>query len=171
MAETQSQLHIHFRGELGKPTNWEVSLPPEDDIAAFLLRMRPFILASEPTSFVKTRKTLRRYVTIPSARRYLDQLRDRYAGNAMPFAITVGSEAGEMSLSTNEAILKWLNAFEYHQDEEKQAYLRSMYAVFPEHSARAIFLYALLERAAAIGKLGALIDGLSKREGRELEVR
>ena len=171
MAESQSDLAFHFHGELGKPTYWEVSLPPEDDIAAFLLRMRPFLLAAEPTSFLKVRKTLRRYVTLESVRRYLDQLRARYIGSAMPFTLTVGSAVGEISLGTNEAILKWLNAFEYHQDEDKQTYLRAMYAVFPEDSTRAILLYGLLHRAGAIGKLGALIDGLAKREGRVLEIQ
>jgi hypothetical protein len=74
-------------------------------------------------------------------------------------------EVGGLSLTSDEAIDKWLNAFEYHQDEDKQAELRAMYEVFNEEAARVWFLHAMLERASAIGKMGAFIDGLKKREG------
>ena len=73
MAESQSDLAFHFHGELGKPTYWEVSLPPEDDIAAFLLRMRPFLLAAEPTSFLKIRETIDKCAELPNRSRAVEQ--------------------------------------------------------------------------------------------------
>jgi hypothetical protein len=171
IAETQDQLNLSVSWDKGEPVVFDAELPPEDDIAAFLLRMRPFILDKEPTNFHRVRNILARYLSLPSVRSLLDALKDRYEGKRIPMRIEVGSLAGTLSLTSNDAIDKWLNAFEYHQDLEKQMELRAMYEVFPETSARVLFLYAMLERAAAIGKLGALIDGLSKREGVPREVR
>jgi hypothetical protein len=167
MAESQAQLKFGVKAEIGQPTTFEVVLPPEDDIAAFLHRMRPFVLEKEATYFPKVRNIVARYLTLPSVRQHLDLLKDRYAGKALGFTITFGS----LSLTGGEAIDKWLNAFEYHQDEDKQTQLRAMYATFPEPAARALFLTAMLARASAVGKLGALIDAITKRDGVERPLR
>jgi hypothetical protein len=169
IVESQSQLHFGI-SSTSETVVHNVSLPPEDDIAAFLLRLRPFVLTNEDTNFYGIRNLLARHMTLPSVRSYLDTLRDRYQGKAMPFQLKVGSTTGETVVNSEKAVLTWLNAFEYHQDADKQAELRAMYSVFPELSSRAMFLYTLLECAAAIGKMGAFIDGLSKREGRQVSV-
>jgi hypothetical protein len=46
-----------------------------------------------------------------------------------------------------------------------------MFTVFPEHSARALFLYAMIERAAAIGQLATIVDSLASRDGTERPLR
>lgn len=166
IARTQSKLNFEMNWTEGSPLVHTASLSPEDDIAAFLHRMRPFVLR-ERTNFHKVRNVLARYLTLPSLRKHLDGLRDRYSGKAIGFSIRVGA----LDLTTEEAIDKWMNAFEYHQDDDKQRELRAMYEIFPETSARVLFLYAMLQRASAIEKLGALIDGLSKRDGREHRFR
>lgn len=170
IVESQAKLRLRIRGELGKPTTLEATLPPDEDVDQFLHRLRPFVL-HDATNFYDVRSVLGRYITLPAFRQYLKRLGDRYAGKDIPFRIVVGSEAGELMLGSKEAVDKWLNAFEYHQDSGKQTELRSMYAVFPEQASRGMFLYFLLQRAGAIGKLGALIDGFSKRDGRTVQVR
>jgi hypothetical protein len=160
-AHSFTQLSFGFSWKLGQPVSFRAQLPPEDDIAAFLLRMRPFVLKSEATYFTRICSILSRRLALAPVRRLLKGLRERYDGKRIGFSIAVGS----LSLTSPEALEKWLNAFEYHRDKEKRIELEAMFRVFPETSARALFLYSMLERAAAIGKVGALVDGLKKRDG------
>lgn len=161
MAQTMSELTFGVSWTEGGPLVHKATLPPADDISAFLHRMRPFILQDESTHFPKIRNLLAHYLNVPAARKYLGSLRERYTGKAIGLSIRVG----DIDLTAENAIHKWLYAFEYHQDEDKRAELLAMYKIFPETSARALFLCAMLQRASAIGKLGALIDGLSRRDG------
>lgn len=167
IARTKNQLHFRINGSAEQEVVFEATLPPEDDIAAFLLRMRPFVLQREATNFFKVRNILARYLTLPILRKHLDNLRDRYNGKFIPFSVGVNT----MELSSEKTVDIWLNAFEYHQDVEKQAELNAMYKVFPESSARVMFLYYMLERASAIGKLGALIDGFVKNDAEPHRLR
>jgi hypothetical protein len=168
MAESQHQLSWGIAAEKGEPARFRASLPPEDDIAAFLHYLRPFVLEKSPTNFTKARKIMARRVTLPAVRRYLDRLLAIYSGEDIAFKIEVGSRAGELVVNSDDTIRKWLNGMEYHHDDDKDAEIRAMYEVFPEPAARALLVYCMLQRASAIGKLGAMIDGLSKRDGREV---
>jgi hypothetical protein len=171
LAETQSQLNWRITGERGEPTRIEATLPPEDDIAAFLHYLRPFILVRSPISFARTRNTVAGHITLPSIQRYLKRLKAIYLGEEIPFQIEVGSRAGELRLDSAEAIDKWLNGLEYHPDVEKRAFIEAVFEVFTEPATRAMFLYCMLERASAIGKLGAMIDAFAKRDGRQIRTQ
>ena len=166
-AKTSFQLKFGFSWQRGEPVRFNATLPPERDIAEFLHRMRPFVLEREPTAFQRVRNIVARHLTVPLAQRHLDGLRRRFAVEDIGFTIKVG----DLVLTAPEAVRKWLNAFEYHRDTDKQTELRAMYQVFPESSARVLFLVVLLEQAAAIGRLGALLDSLVKRDGTERRVR
>jgi hypothetical protein len=167
IVQTQYDLKFGMSAKLGEPTTFTATLPPERDIAEFLHTMRPFVLEREPTSFLKVRNVLARRLAIASVRDHLDGLRDRYLGKHIPFAI----QANDLTLTSEEAVDKWLNAFEYHQDSDKQGELEAMYRLFPEPNIHALFIYFMLQRASAVGKLGALIDGLAKRDGAERPLR
>jgi hypothetical protein len=170
-AESQSELNWKIAGEQGKPTRIEATLPPEDDIAAFLHYLRPFVLEKSPTNFARIRSIIAREVSLAPVQRYLKTLKTLYAGGQIPFKIEIGSRTGRLVLNSEEAIDKWLNGLEYHQDGDKQADMKAVFEVFTEPAARAMLLYCMLERASAIGKLGAMIDGFAKREGRQVDTR
>lgn len=170
-AESQSQLHWRIAGERGSPARIEATLPPEDDIAAFLHYLRPFMLAHSPTNFAKIRKVIGREVSLTPIQQYLKRLKAMYAGREIPFQIEIGSRAGRLTLNSEAAIDKWLNGLEYHQDDDKRADMRAMFEVFTEPAARAMLLYCMLQRAAAIGKLGAMIDGFASRHGRQIQTQ
>lgn len=101
-------------------------------------------------------------------RNLITNLQDRYAGKHLGFSLQVNS----LVVTSDVALDKWLNAFEYHTDSEKRVELRALYALFPEDSARALFLSSLLERAAAIGGLYRVIKGFQLQNGipRELVI-
>jgi len=161
IAVTRDQLNFGISGGGEKPVTFSATLPPEDDIAAFLHRMRPFILKREPSNFYRVRNLLTRYMTHPQIRRHLDGLRDLYEGKKVPFSMGYN----DTEITPIDTVDSWLNASEYHQDEDKQAEMDALYSVFPEPSARALFLTYMLERANAIGKLGEFVNRLDKRDG------
>lgn len=53
MVQEGSNVRCSIRLEAKKGINSSVIVPPENDIAAFLHRMRPFVLQDEPTSFFR----------------------------------------------------------------------------------------------------------------------
>jgi hypothetical protein len=71
MAQSQGDLNFKIEGAQGEPTRIQASLPPEDDIAAFLHFLRPFVLTkSERVGYPTPRhSTLVNHRTEPEARR------------------------------------------------------------------------------------------------------
>jgi len=167
IAQTSSQLSFGFSWRKGTGLTYRATLPPEADTAAFLHWMRPFVLKREPAYFYAACNILSRRLALASARRCIQALRDRYAGKAIPFTMSIGP----LVLTAEDALDQWLNAFEYHHDPDKRSELRAMYEVFPEASARAVFIYSMLERASAVGKLAAIINSLVKQDGSEVRLR
>jgi hypothetical protein len=163
LRQSQAALRLSISWKEGQQVVHEVTLPPEDDMAAFLHLMRPFVLEREPTNFYKVKNVLARRITLGRFQRFLDAVKSRYAGNTLSFTIQVAA----LTLTTPEAIDKWLNAFEYHLDEDKQIELRAMFETFPEQSARALFLTAMLERAVAVGRLAQVVHSLTVRDRQE----
>jgi hypothetical protein len=115
---------------------------------------------------MRTRNTIAGHITLPPVQRYLKRLKAIYAGREIPFQVEVGTRAGQLRLDSAEAIDTWLNGLEYHPDADKRALIEAVYEVFTASATRAMFLYCMIERASAIGKLGAMIDGFAKRDGR-----
>ena len=167
IAETRKQLNFGVSGGGEKPVTFTASLPPEDDIAAFLHRMRPFVLKRETTNFGKTRNILARYLAHPMLRKHLDKVRDLYDGKSVPFYVGVN----DTTITPDETVNTWLYADEYHQDDDKLKELDALYNVFPEPSARALFLTYMLERASAIGKLAAIIEDIAKGDSEPRPLR
>lgn len=70
-------------------------------------------------------------------------------------------------MNSDEAVDLWLNAFEYHPDQDKRAELKAMFAVFPEPTARALFLEMMLARASAVQQLAEFLERLRLKDGVE----
>jgi hypothetical protein len=163
IAASQSQLSWGFSWQAGEAPEFRASLPPDDDIDAFLHRMRPFVLKDAPTCFYRVRNTLARRMPLEAVRKYLDRMKETYKGTDMGFSI----DYNDRRLTSDEAVDLWLNAFEYHQDENKRVNIRTMFALFPEPTARALFLQMMLSRAAAVQQLAQVLEQLRRKDGAE----
>lgn len=163
IVETQSQLNLGFSWKAGEEVSFWASLPPNDDIDAFLHRMRPFVLKDEPTSFYRMRNVVARRVALESMRSHLEHVKATYSGTAMGFSIDYSNRR----LTSDEAVDLWLNAFEYHQDEDKRVEIRAMFQLFPEVPARALFLQMMLTRASAVQQLAEILERLRLKDGVE----
>jgi len=142
------------------------TLPPPDDLSAFLHRLRPFILDGEPTFAPKICKVLKRRITLPGFRERFDILNQLFFGKGEKLSISLG----EVNVNTEQTLKKWLNAFEYHRDLDKQEDLVPLTKAFPDDSLKAILAIELMGKATVIIRLAQLVRGIQQRGQFELIV-
>jgi hypothetical protein len=136
----------------------QAKLPHPDDIAAFLHRMRPFVLQSEPTYLPSVCNILARRIAAPRIRSRLDRQKKIFQGERMRSIIQINANA--VRLNSDEVLMKWLNAFEYHRDEDKRKELEDLHWLWPTEHSRALFLYLMLDKADAVSYVRWLIGML-----------
>jgi hypothetical protein len=122
----ESNITIKYTFDVEKGFAWRVdNLPPEDDIAAFLLRLRPFILAKESSNFYRVCKILGRAIRHAGMAALLRQQRDEFSGRAFQSQIELFSN--QTMVNTEVVLQNWLNAYEYHRDPERREELSKVH--------------------------------------------
>jgi hypothetical protein len=121
-------LSLSFKSENGGTTITS-KLPPEDQISAVLHRLRPFVLEGERTNFHAICNILSRRFESDLMRRAVSAMKELYSGgyNQRLYTLT----AGNMTINSEEFLLKWLNAYEYHRDKDKRAELAEIATILP----------------------------------------
>ena len=138
----------------GEGISFSVTLPPNDRVLAFIHRLRPFILQGEPTHFNKVCNLLARRIPDEQFRKLLDLIRNHYCADQMrPVIIT----ADNVTINSEETLIKWLNAFEYHRDTEKREEIEALHKVMPLEASRALFVMSLYDKASAIMTLSEIV--------------
>jgi hypothetical protein len=139
------------------------SLPPVEEIAALLHRLRPFILTNEPYSFDRVCGVLGKRLRRPFVLRLLKEARELYSGKRMQTRIQILSQ--EILLNSETTLMNWLNSHEYHRDKDKAAELDRLHKVFPLESSKAIFVLLLSDKLEALAETADLVELiLGKRE-------
>jgi len=136
--------------------SYSVELPPEDQLLALLHRIRPFILQKEPTNFYQVCKYLSRRFADAPFRDFLKSLGEHYSGKRMQDIVRV--QSNQVLINSEETLMKWLNAHEYHKDQGKQDELKSLHQVMPLEASRAFFVMMLNEKVKAISILANFIN-------------
>ena len=126
----------------------EINLPDEDNILAFLHRMRRFILNDERSSYNRVTGIIGRRFQSDGVRAFLKTQRKIYDGKAFQGMIEIHSN-GTM-INCEKTLADWLNAFEYHNDETKRAEIEKLHQIMPLEASRAVFLMLLTEKVKAI---------------------
>ena len=141
----------------------ETDIPDPDTIGLLLHRMRPFILQSEPASFVVVSSLVGRQVDMQPVRDLLARLRRDYDGRS--FRGTIAIDINEVALNSERTLTKWLNSHEYHRDPEKREDIQQLLDAFPGELARGVFVCMLIEKKRACSNLARLVALLlNKRE-------
>jgi hypothetical protein len=136
------------------------TLPPWDDVIVFIHRFRPFGLKDERTFVPKVCNVMSRRVPDDAIRLVLNRQKARFSG--AHFQQYVRILANDVVLNSGETVDRWLNAFEYHRDLDKQALLAELHQMLPLDDAKALYLQLLADRALAVfnvAKIGDLILG------------
>lgn len=148
------KLNINYTQESG--LSYSVDLPKEDQILALLHRLRPFVLQNEVTNFNRVCNHLsRRFDDVPF-KGFIKSIGDFYSGKKIQAIILLKSN--DVLINSEEILLKWLNAHEYHRDNEKQKELETLHKILPLETSRAIFVMMLYDKVRAITILAHFIN-------------
>lgn len=152
----------------GEGLKVEAQIPPDDQIDAMLMKLRPFLLESEPTNFDKVKKILGKATSNERVRRHLKALGSFYSGAHLQSIFVAGvssSEHPEGRIINSEDMLQlWLNGCRFHREKEKQKIFDAMHGIMPPESSIALFLFLIADKAAAIVGLRKLISLLAGEE-------
>jgi hypothetical protein len=149
-------------------TTAEVRLPPDEDIAAFLHYLRPFQLKKEPTYYEKACKVLARRIEDDGVRSALKTERAGFLGEHFNQGLMQVSSNGVV-INCEATLNKWLNAYEYHRDQDKKREIEDLHTFFPMEASKVMFLRLLRDKAIAIKRLADFIDLLFNGNG-EIEI-
>jgi len=149
-----AKLDLTYRKDVG--ASFTAELPPEDQIIVLLHRLRPFILNDEQTNFLRICNHLARRIEDEDFRNFVKILREGYLGKCMQNMVIIRSN--DAIINSEQTLMKWLNAHEYHKDSNKQAELESMHQILPLETSRAIFIMLIYEKVKAISIVGNLIN-------------
>lgn len=107
-----------------------VNLPDKDNISILLHNLRPFILQDEATNLNRILNLLSREISEIQFREYIKQQKNIFntTNSTLPFELKVNQN----KVINSEKVLKlWLNAYEYHRDEEKIKEIENLIILLP----------------------------------------
>jgi hypothetical protein len=101
------------------------AMPDSDQVSALLHRMRPFVLKKEPTTYLpRVRNILARQLDHPAFHSYLARQKEIFEGRRQQAMLLVSQ--GQVINST-ETLEQWLNAYEYHRDDDKRGTFEALH--------------------------------------------
>ncbi|MHB1350288.1 MAG: hypothetical protein ACYCYR_10495 [Desulfobulbaceae bacterium] len=152
--KNSSGVKLNFKWDKDVGITWSVKMPPEDDLFAFLHRIRPLILEKEPYNFQKIRKMIERKIqkSIPPI---LPSLLDLFTGKSMQRQVVMISN--DHIINSEKILFTWLNAHEYHRDQDKQKLLEELHKIMPIEWSRGVFVNLLIDKAKAIFQLADFV--------------
>ena len=149
---------VNLAYKQGEGTTLTSELPADEDVIVLLHRLRPLILNDEHSSFNRITGILGRRIDEPLVRQALKLQHEIYDGRAMQRQIIVSSraEGGEIIINSERALFAWLNAYEYHRDQDKKREIDCYHQLLPLDHSKAFFLMLLSNKIRAIAAIAGL---------------
>jgi len=133
---------------------FETTAIDDDDFAAFLHRYRPLVLQKEPWSFRRVRTLLgAKFAPTPVATMLREWDRE-FDGDASCAPMTIAVDGRR--IDSHEFLTTWLNAYEYHRDEEKRGELDGLRARVPAEAIQAAIVFRISQQLQVLGRLADL---------------
>lgn len=137
----------------------ESRLPDEDDIAALLHRLRPFMLQKERTNFLKVANLLSKKYESDGIRSVIKDLRDEYSCKRQVAAWRLTFNG--VLANDDDMFDAWLNSVEYHRDEDGKLDRYQAMSAFGDPSAtRGLFVSIAVMRTHVILRFAGMLDML-----------
>jgi hypothetical protein len=164
----QTHISIHMAID-GRVTNTS-SLPSDDEIAAFLHRLRPFYLQKEAFHFNTVCNTIGAHICDDAVTDCLREWKRHYDARASRQVFEIAA-AGKI-LNSEEFLDHYLNAYEYHYDPDRRKAIDDISAHFPLEAQKAIIVLLLSLRLNAINKLASfLLTCFSREDGQPITLQ
>lgn len=140
---------------------FSASLPPEEQIAEFLMAFRFFYLQKEPTYFPDILGVIGRHASEQDARQALKSFGAQWKNSL--FANAMQISVNEKPITSSLLLDVWLNAHYFHSDEEKARQLQELHDIFSEPFAKYMLLDAAFEATKVVVKVYDGIKGMVDR--------
>jgi hypothetical protein len=139
-------------------------LPDDAQVREFLHLMRPFILESEDTYYHKVTGLLGRRLDLKKIRARLGSWKEWFTGRMSQSFMTF--TAGDLVVNSQEALSLWLNAFEFHRNQDKAERFGRAFDTVPLEVLKGFFLDLLVSQAEAVQGVAAIIRDLQDARDR-----
>jgi hypothetical protein len=154
--------HMSVNKETG--VTFSVELPPWDQVIVLLHKLRPFILNDEYASFNRVTGIIGQRFEHPFFRRVLKSQRRLYDGRRSQDLCVVSSNG--VVINSEQVLFDWLNAYEYHRDQDKKAKIESLHRLVPLDYSKDIFVAMLGDKTDAIINIAALVRVIMGKQER-----
>ena len=138
------------------------------DLAMILHHLRPFLLQNEPLEFNRTVNLLQRYVRHEWMGTCFRSLKDLFSGKE--FQRQVRLTSGELLVNCERTLMTWLNAYEYHRDDDKRRLIEDLNARFPEEFSHSLFVVMVIEKVKAVLRFSDMISSFERRRGSAIKL-
>jgi hypothetical protein len=150
----QANLTLHFSND-GQITTKQ-TMPPDDEIVVLLHRLRPLILNDEHASFNRVTGIFGKHTSSSQIRQMLKNHHALYGGRHLQGLFEV--RVHDTIINSDKMLFNWLNAFEYHRDQDMRRQIERLHVLMPLEASRVIFLMLLHDKVSAICQVGQLIE-------------
>jgi len=142
-------------------------LPSDEEIAAFLHRLRPIYLNDEPTNFNRVANVISAHFNDPRITGLIRVCKRYYDGRTSREVFEIA--AGGMVINSQEFLDHYLNALEYHRDTDRRQHIDRIAEHFPLDAQKPFVVLLLRLRLNAINKLASfLLTCFDREDGRTL---
>ncbi|MBN2029067.1 hypothetical protein JW824_02385 [bacterium] len=162
------QVQFNVSGILDGNFKFNPKLPPDDDLAILLHRMRPFILNNELTNFNRVCNILSRSFENDIFRQVIKRYKEMYSGT--DFRNQIRILFNDKVLNSDKFFMEWLNAYEYHRIPQKRDNLEELFNVFPLSCGKSIISIMLIEKARAVREIYYIIVAMDKKNDSPLRI-
>jgi len=135
---------------------WKVTLPQWDMFITILHRIRPFVLKKEKANFYKIRNILRKSIDDQDILSILEYNKNLFSGRLCQNLIRF--HINDVLVNSEDFLNIWLNAFEYHRDQNKRKFVEELHKHLPLDVSKAFFVSLVIDKVKAILNLCGIID-------------
>ncbi len=154
----ESSIHGKVRYEQEMGLWFEATLPPEEQVAEFLMAFRFFYLQKESTHFPAVLGIIGKHTSQPEAREAMKVFRRKWEhclfGNAMNICLN------DKPITSSLLLDLWFNAHYFHSDVEKGMELTELKKAFSEDFAKFMLLDSAFEASKVVLKIYDSVRGL-----------
>ena len=141
--------------EIGQEVKNEIDFPSQEDLIIILHTIRPFILQDERLYLVKIINILTKNIQNINIRNMINLNRDLFNGKNSQKIVKV--TANDILINSEAFLMKYLNAYEYHRDKDKQEFFQELYRYFPEEVGRFFVVSLIIDKVQAIENINKVI--------------
>jgi len=158
----QSNINASIRLKAGTPISRQVALPPEEQVAQFLMAFRFFYMKSEQTHFPRIVNLVSRY-SDPGAAEVFRAIKARWEHSC-----SVQLQVNGEPIRSGRLIDLWFNAHYFHGEPAKREQLDGMNALLSDDLSKFMLLDAVYNASEVVRGFHACIGALFVPVGTEI---